>query len=91
MSVRKTAAQALGVIGDIRAVHLIEAINDGDWQVRKFAAVALGKMNDEKALFLRQWEMRMLMFVGRLCLLWQSSVNCSETPYKNFENCKMEC
>ena len=41
---RKTAAQALGVIGDIRAVpYLIEAINDGDWQVRKFAAVALGK------------------------------------------------
>jgi hypothetical protein len=48
---RLRAAEALGVIGDDRAVEpLIQALKDKDWKIRASAAKALGKMGDERAL-----------------------------------------
>ncbi|RMD59060.1 MAG: NACHT domain-containing protein, partial [Nitrospirae bacterium] len=49
--VRKRAAEALGKIGDTRAVEpLIEALGDDDWRVRERAAEALVKIGDAKAV-----------------------------------------
>jgi len=49
--VRKAAAEALGKIGDQRAVKpLIEALRDKDSDVRKAAAKALGKIGDQRAV-----------------------------------------
>ena len=48
---RDAAAEALGEIGDARAVEpLIAALKDGDWDVRQFAAKALGKIGDARAV-----------------------------------------
>ena len=45
------AAQALGEIGDPRAVEpLINALNDRDWIVRGASAEALGKIGDPRAV-----------------------------------------
>ena len=50
-TVRRHAANSLGMIGDEEAVpSIIKALNDRDWHVRKYAAVALGKMKDERAI-----------------------------------------
>ena len=50
-SVRLHAAEALGKIGDERAVEpLIEALNDEDASVRRGAAVALGRLGAERAV-----------------------------------------
>jgi HEAT repeat protein len=49
--VRSTAIEALGRIGDTRAVTpLIQALDDEDRNVRKSAAEALGEIKDVKAL-----------------------------------------
>ncbi len=49
--VRHTAAEALGQIGDARAVDpLIAALKDNDWQVRHTAAGALGQIEDARAV-----------------------------------------
>jgi HEAT repeat protein len=49
--VRKSAATALGDLGDERAVEpLIEALQDEDNFVRKMAATACGKLHDRKAV-----------------------------------------
>ena len=48
--VREEAADALGQIGDVRAVKpLITALRDEIWDVRKAAAWALGKIGDARA------------------------------------------
>ncbi len=45
--VRKSAAEALGKIGGVRAVRtLIRALNDSDWDVRSGAAEALGRIGE---------------------------------------------
>tara|TARA_B000000460_G_C21378590_1_gene332805 strand:+ start:406 stop:630 length:225 start_codon:yes stop_codon:yes gene_type:complete len=50
-SVRLHAAEALGKIGDERAVEpLIEALNDEEGHVRRGAAVALGRLGYERAV-----------------------------------------
>jgi HEAT repeat protein len=49
--VRGNAAQALGTIGDARAVEpLIRALGDSDWRVLWNAARALGKIGDPQAV-----------------------------------------
>ena len=49
--VRRAAAEALGTIGDGRAVEpLIRALNDSDWLVRRKAAEALGTIGDGRAV-----------------------------------------
>jgi len=49
--VRKCAAEALGKLGDSRAVEpLIQIINDKNWEVRSKAIEALGKLGDIRAL-----------------------------------------
>jgi HEAT repeat protein len=49
--VRESAAEALGAIGDSRAVEpLIKALNDADSDVRESAAVGLGKIGDSRAV-----------------------------------------
>jgi HEAT repeat protein len=49
--VRKDAAQALGQLGDVRAVEpLITALTDGDRTVREAAAQALGQLGDVRAV-----------------------------------------
>jgi len=49
--VRKKAAEALGKIGDKRAVEpLIKALGDSEWYVRWKAAEALGKIGDKRAV-----------------------------------------
>jgi len=49
--VRRRAAEALGEIGDKRAVEpLIEALKDSDKDVQKGAAKALGEIGDERAV-----------------------------------------
>ena len=49
--VRKKSAEALGSIGDMRAVEpLIEALKDEDENVRENAAKALGQIKDVKAV-----------------------------------------
>src|SRR4030043_2419372 len=49
--VRRGAAQALGKIGDRRAVGpLMEALRDEDLEVRKNAAQALGEIQDPVAV-----------------------------------------
>jgi HEAT repeat protein len=49
--VRRKAANALGKIGDSRAVEpLIRALNDSDRDVRWHAAKALGKIGDSRAV-----------------------------------------
>jgi len=48
--VRYTAAEALGKIGDVRAVEaLIAALQDRNWVVRRVAAASLGKIRDAQA------------------------------------------
>lgn len=50
-NIREIAAEALGEIGDVRAVDpLINALKDGDSFVRGYAAEALGKIGDERAI-----------------------------------------
>jgi len=45
--VRRSAAEALGKVGDARAVPaLVEALEDGDRSVRRSAAVALEKIGE---------------------------------------------
>ena len=49
--VRRGAAEALGKLGDTRAVEpLIEALGDGSEYVRNSAAGALGKLGDTRAV-----------------------------------------
>ena len=49
--VRKSAAEALGKLGDPKAVApLIHALKDEDWRVRMGAADLLGKLGDPKAV-----------------------------------------
>ena len=49
--VRKNAVEALGKIGDNRAVEpLIAALNDSDSDVREYAADALGEIGDKRAV-----------------------------------------
>jgi len=49
-SVREYAAEALGTIGDPRAVPaLIETLGDSDYNVRRQSANALGKIGDARA------------------------------------------
>lgn len=49
--VRSHAAEALGQIGDARAVEtLIDALKNGDWIVSSHAAEALGKIRDTRAV-----------------------------------------
>jgi len=49
--VRKTAADALGQIGNTRAVEsLINTLNDEDYRVQHAAAFALGKIGDVRAI-----------------------------------------
>ncbi|HYC20073.1 MAG TPA: HEAT repeat domain-containing protein, partial [Candidatus Bathyarchaeia archaeon] len=49
--VRRAAAEALGTIGDGRAVEpLVKALNDSDWLVRRKAAEALGTIGDGRAV-----------------------------------------
>lgn len=49
--IRTHAADALGDIGDTRAVDpLIKSLNDEDWQVRWGAAEALGNIGDARAV-----------------------------------------
>jgi len=48
--VRYQSAEALGNIGDSRAIDpLIQALNDEDNSVRYWSTVALGKINDARA------------------------------------------
>ena len=48
---RRDAAEALGKIGDKRAVEpLIKALGDKKWYVRRAAAEALGKIGDRRAI-----------------------------------------
>lgn len=50
-SFRSAAEEALGMIGDEKAVpDLIEALKDEDVSVRRHAAGALGKIGDERAI-----------------------------------------
>jgi hypothetical protein len=50
-SVRRSAARALGRLGDTRAVEpLIERLVDGNWDVRRAAAAALGRLGDKSAV-----------------------------------------
>jgi hypothetical protein len=49
--VRRDATQALGQIGDVRAVEpLIAALKDRDWDVRRAAAQALGLIGDVRGV-----------------------------------------
>jgi HEAT repeat protein len=49
--VRRRAAEALGTLGDVRAVEpLIAALQDGDKVVRRRAAEALGRLGDARAI-----------------------------------------
>lgn len=49
--VRSDAAEALGEIGDHRAVRpLIAALKDKDWPVRNSAVIALGMIGDSQAV-----------------------------------------
>jgi len=49
--VRQAAAEALGELGDARAVGpLIVALQDGDVEVRRAAAWALGEIGDARAV-----------------------------------------
>jgi hypothetical protein len=49
--VRRAAAEALGKLGDSRAVEpLIRALGDSDHNVRRIAAMALGKLGDPRAV-----------------------------------------
>lgn len=49
--VRRSAARALGQIGDARAVEpLITALRDESWGVRRDAAKALGRIGDARAV-----------------------------------------
>src|SRR5450759_2332909 len=49
-AVRRAAAEALGQIGDARAVEpLIAALKDESWGVRRAAAEALGQIGDARA------------------------------------------
>ncbi len=65
--VRMNAAEALGEIGDERAVDaLIKALGDEDWYIRRAAAEALGNIGDKravdsliKALEDENWEVRL--------------------------------
>jgi len=48
---REQAAEALGQIGDVRAVQpLIELLEDDDWFVREKVVEALGKLRDKRAV-----------------------------------------
>ena len=50
-SVRSTAAESLGWIGDTTCLPvLIETLKDEDWNVRLCTTWALGEMGDERAL-----------------------------------------
>ncbi len=50
-AIRLTAIEALGEIGDPRAVEpLIAALQDGSWGVRSYAAAALGAIGDARAV-----------------------------------------
>jgi HEAT repeat protein len=50
-AVRLAAIEALGEIGDLRAVEpLITALQDGSWGVRSYAAAALGAIGDARAV-----------------------------------------
>lgn len=50
-SPRQPAAEALGKLGDVRAVNpLIAALKDKQWDVRLTAAEALGKLKDTRAV-----------------------------------------
>jgi HEAT repeat protein len=49
--VREGAAEAIGKIGDPRAVEqLIKALNDSDWRVHRNSASALGRIADGRAV-----------------------------------------
>ena len=51
MNVKKCAAKALSIIGDVRAVvPLIDALEDNNRDVREYAAKALGKIGDIRAV-----------------------------------------
>jgi len=76
--VRKAAVEALGKIGDPRAVEiLLAALKEGEnWQ-RKAAAEALGRIGDPRAVELlagslrEQWDMRKVA-AGALVAIYRS-------------------
>jgi len=63
-SVRTAAAQAIGSLGDARAVDpLMSVLGDQDWHVREAAVAALSRIDDTRAAealmaLLRDWRLR---------------------------------